>query len=230
MWIAISQRNDKNKHGLWIDNLENNYTNFFESFGVKLMAIPNASKNIESYFEEYSISGVILSGGNDVNPELYGKKIQKNMSVSVNRDKTENKLIKIAIDKKLPVFGICKGMQHLNVFFKGGLVREIGKEIKDSINHVKENHIVQIIDENARHIFGREMMVNSYHNQGIISSTLSADLKPFAVSSDGVIEGFYHETLPIAGVQWHPERKSPNKNVNSKIIQMFLNKEFFWKK
>lgn len=230
MWIAISQRNDKNKHGLWIDNLENNYIDFFEPFGAKLLTIPNVSKNIKSYFDEYEIFGVVLSGGNDVNPKLYGEKTEKNLSISVNRDETENKLIKIALDKKLPIFGICKGMQHLNVYFKGKLIRDLGKEIKKGITHVKEDHVAEIIDERAKKIFGKEMKVNSYHNQGIISSTLSKDLIPFAVAPDGVIEGFYHKSLPIAGVQWHPERNSPNKEIDSKIVKMFLNKKFFWEK
>ena len=230
MWIAISQRNDKNKHGLWIDNLENNYIDFFEPFGAKLLTIPNVSKNIKSYFDEYEIFGVVLSGGNDVNPKLYGEKTEKNLSISVNRDETENKLIKIALDKKLPIFGICKGMQHLNVYFKGKLIRDLGKEIKKGITHVKEDHVAEIIDERAKKIFGKEMKVNSYHNQGIISSTLSKDLIPFAVAPDGVIEGFYHKSLPIAGVQWHPERNSPNREIDSKIVKMFLNKKFFWEK
>ena len=230
MWIAISQRNDKNKHGLWIDNLENNYIDFFEPFGAKLLTIPNVSKNIKSYFDEYEIFGVVLSGGNDVNPKLYGEKTEKNLSISVDRDETENKLIKIALDKKLPIFGICKGMQHLNVYFKGKLIRDLGKEIKKGITHVKEDHVAEIIDERAKKIFGKEMKVNSYHNQGIISSTLSKDLIPFAVAPDGVIEGFYHKSLPIAGVQWHPERNSPNREIDSKIVKMFLNKKFFWEK
>jgi len=230
LWIAISQRNDKNKHGLWIDNLENNYIDFFEPFGAKLLTIPNVSKNIKSYFDEYEIFGVVLSGGNDVNPKLYGEKTEKNLSISVNRDETENKLIKIALDKKLPIFGICKGMQHLNVYFKGKLIRDLGKEIKKGITHVKEDHVAEIIDERAKKIFGKEMKVNSYHNQGIISSTLSKDLIPFAVAPDGVIEGFYHKSLPIAGVQWHPERNSPNREIDSKIVKMFLNKKFFWEK
>ena len=69
MLVAISQRNDKNKHGDRIDNLENNYVSYLGEFGIKLLIIPNVAKDIKYYFDKFPIEGVILSGGNDINPE-----------------------------------------------------------------------------------------------------------------------------------------------------------------
>lgn len=213
MLIAISQRNDKNKHGDFIDNLENNYVNYLEKFGIKLLIIPNSTKDVFSYFEEPSISGIILSGGNDINPELYGEKRVNGLAVSKERDSIEKKMLEIAIKKKLPVLGICRGMQFINVFFKGKLTNVEG--------HVAKNHIVKTKDG--------EFEVNSYHGQGITSKEVSPELKVFAQSGE-IIEGIYHPSMLIAGIQWHPERKSPNEKVNRKILKAFLDRKLFWKK
>jgi len=230
MWVAISQRGDPNKFGDKTDNLENNYINYLESFGIKLVIIPNSSKNVEKYFKEFPISAVILSGGNDVDPKLYEKDRKGLSSISIERDKTEKRLLELAIKNKLPTLGICRGMQFINVFFKGKLIKDIKGEMGKNHNHVKVDHQIDIIDDKSKMILGNKAKVNSYHNQGVNSETLSSELKVFAKSKDGIVEGFYHPTLPIAGIQWHPERKSPDEEVNSKIIDLFLNKKLFWKK
>lgn len=228
MWLLISQRNDINKNGDLIDNLENNYINYLEKFGAQLMIVPNATKKIESYFN-FPLYGIILSGGNNVNPELYGGKLQEGIVLSKERDETEKKLLEIAIKKKLPVLGICKGMQFINVFFKGRLVN-IKKEIRLQAGHVRVNHIIRITDKKAAEVLGTKADVNSYHEYGVVEKTLSSQLKSFAQTADGVIEGIYHPSLPIAGVQWHPERKSPDERINENIIEAFLSKGLFWKK
>ena len=222
MLIAISQRQDKNKYDSLTDNLDSAYTRYFERMGVELLALPNSSKRINKYFE-LPIKGVILSSGNDVNPQLYNSS-EKGQSVSAERDSTEKKILQIAVKKKLPVFGMCRGMEFVNVFFGGKLARI---DANGKVKHVASNHAVQIIDEKAKS-FGSKFIVNSFHNYGIPKDLLSRELRPFAASEDGLIEGFYHMKLPIAGVMWHPERKSPNETANRKIVQAFSNKRSFW--
>jgi len=226
MLIAISQRNDKNKHGDRIDNLENNYINYFERFGIKLLPIPNTTKDVSYYFENFPVSAIILTGGNDVNPELYGEKPDEGLAVSKERDNTERRMLEIAVNKKLPVFGFCRGMQFINVFFKGKLINDIKDHV--GANHVAITHTIKIINEEAKKVLGDEIGVNSYHNQGITPDTLSPELTAFATADD-VVEGFYHPSLPIAGVEWHPERKSPDEAANEKLVKAFLNRELFWK-
>ena len=120
-------------------------------------------------------------------------------------------------------------MQFINVFFKGGIIQDI--KAKTGISHIGINHSVRIIGDRASEFFNKkEFMVNSYHKQGIDKNSLSAELKPFAISEDGIIEGVYHPRHAIAGVQWHPERKSQNEEFNKSIINAFLNRELFWKK
>ena len=146
------------------------------------------------------------------------------------RDKTEEKLLEIAIEKNMPLLGICKGMQMLNVLFKGKLIKNIKKQKNDAIEHVNKNHLVTIVDDRAATLLGKKFEVNSYHNQGISLDFLSDELKEFAIAPDEIIEGFYHPDLPIAGIQWHPERPSPDEKTNEKIIRAFINRELYWEK
>lgn len=229
MIVAISQRNDKNKHGDYIDSLEDNYVTYFEKLGIKLLPIPNSTTNIKYYFEEFPISGIIISGGNNVNASLYGEKNLEESSVSKNRDFTEKKMLEFAIEKKLPVLGICRGMQFINVFFDGKLIN-IKETIKANNGHVATSHKISITEPNMTKMLGKTIEVNSYHNQGLRISELSSKLKVFAQTSDGIIEGVYHPLLPIVGIQWHPERESLDEEVNKKIIQAFTERRLFWKR
>jgi len=215
-----------------MDTLENNYINYFEKFGIKLIPISNSTKNINSYFEKFPISGIILSGGNDINPELYNKKIneseKKKLFISNERDETEKELLRIAIKKKIPVLGICRGMQFINVFFKGKLIN-IKEENQSEIGHLATEHTIKIINNKAKKLLNNESRINSYHGYGINKKTLSSELEIFAQTDDALIEGLYHPLFPIVGIQWHPERKSPDERINNKLIEAFLKKELFWK-
>ena len=142
-------------------------------------------------------------------------------------DDTCKKLIEIAIERKLPLFGNCRGGQFINVFFKGKLIQNI-KE-KTGINHVNAKHKVKITDKNAGFLGNKEFIVNSYHEQGIMKGILSSELKEFAITDDGIIEGVYHPKYPIAGVLWHPERPGSDKEADKRLIEAFIKRKFFWK-
>jgi len=225
MLIAISQKNNKNKYGNLVDSLEKSYFHYFEGFKIKLLVIPNSVANVDYYFNRFPIFGIILSGGNDVDSELYGEIRTEESSFAVDRDNTEKKMLEIAIEKKIPVLGICRGMQFINIYFKGGLVKLNRK------THPIENHGINIVDSKTEDVLGNEVGVNSYHNFGVTEKTLSPNLKAFAVSKDKkVIEGIYHQNHPIAGIQWHPERVSPDKKFNEKLVKMFIDRKLFWEK
>ena len=227
MIIAISQRNMGMEKGANRDALENDYLRYYESFGVTLIPIPNVSRGIEKYFDSMPIKGIILTGGNDINPALYGERPQ-NGDFSEDMDSTYKRLIEIALERKLPLFGNCRGAQFINVFFGGKLIQNI-KE-KTGVNHVNANHKVAITDEKAAGFLGKkEFVVNSYHKQGIMEDTLSSELKEFAITDDGVIEGIYHPKYPIAGVLWHPERPGSDKEADKTLIEAFIKRKFFWK-
>ena len=171
MLVAITQRNELNRHKESIDSLENKYINYLESFGIKLLIIPNVTENLNFYFDLFPIEGIILSGGNDIPPLLYNKKYQNEMSISKKRDKIEFRLIEIAIEKKIPLLGICRGMQIINVFFKGEICLLNG-------HPPAKNHKINFLEFKEK--FDNEVIVNSYHNYGIKKKQLSEILKPLA--------------------------------------------------
>src|SRR3989344_474611 len=98
MLIAISQRRDKNQYGSYIDNLDAAYIEYFGKFGVHLLPIPNSANDVDYYLKNLPVEGVILSGGNDINPALYGSE-EKPETVSIERDLTEKKILEVSIKR-----------------------------------------------------------------------------------------------------------------------------------
>jgi len=196
------------------DALEQSYSSYFSKLGFTLLPVPNKIENLDTYFG-LPVKRVILTGGGDINPELYGEKITDE-DVSKERDDTERQLLEYAIKNQIPVLGVCRGMQFINVYF-GGKIKKI-----DRTKHVNTTHGVTIDN--------RVFPVNSFHGYGITRGLLSPKLKVFAVSEDEVIEGIYHTTLPIVGIEWHPERDSPNTEVNDNIVSDFYDKKGYFKK
>ena len=227
MIIAISQRSIRTKKDVR-DVLENNYVRYYEKFGVALLPIPNASSDVKKYFKNGQIKGIILSGGDDIDPKLYGEEADKE-EISKEREQTEKELIEIAIEKKIPLLGVCRGAQFLNVYFGGRLIRDIKKETGQ--NHVATQHKITLIKSPISDHFNKnELIVNSYHNQGINKATFSPKLEEFAVAEDGSIEGFYHPAYNIAAIMWHPERDKSDKDFDERLIHAFLDRKLFWSK
>lgn len=228
MLVLISQRHEADPRGNYRNILEGDYTRYFESKGVLLLPVSNETTDVHRYFDELHVKGIILSGGGDVHPEIYGKEPSGSMNVSRERDRVEDEMIRMAIECELPVFGICRGMQKINVYFEGFVVSSISETRKHpmpSTDHkVRFDHPDLVVE------LGVEAVeVNSYHNYGITEESLSSKLRAFALSDDGIVEGLYHPNLPIAGVQWHPERKSPNEAVNDIICEAFKGRRMFWR-
>jgi putative glutamine amidotransferase len=119
------------------------------------------------------------------------------------RSDFEISLLKEMIRHKKPVFGICYGMQLINVALGGTLYQDIESQLSSDINHRKGYHKI-VIQEN-RFIQEGEFSVNSTHHQAI--KELGAGLVDFVFSPDKLIEAFYRKDYPfLVGVQWHPER------------------------
>ena len=231
MKVAISMRQETDKHGSDGSILEDAYVDYLQRFGIILYPVPNTIQDVDLYLKEAGIEGVILSGGNDVDPHSYGGKRKEGLSLALKRDEVEKAMIDYALKLEIPLLGICRGMQFLNVYYGGKIIDFKENNIAHPVGK-EHHHSVEI--QNEQGFFGKKTIIkttiNSYHNQGLTEKELSSALLSFAVSTEGIIEGFYHPALPIVGIQWHPERSSPDKEFNRKLVSAFVTKKFYWKK
>jgi gamma-glutamyl-gamma-aminobutyrate hydrolase PuuD len=211
------------------DGLEHDYYTLFSSLGVQLLPFPNQPLEINTYLEQFSPKRIILSGGNDIIPNNNSEISTDCKTKIIQRGETESKLLEYAMKNDVPVLGICRGMQYINMYFKGNLHCDLEGEI-DILNHIASTHDLKIVDSEAKIFFGDSYNVNSFHNQGIKKGDLAKRLKSFAETSDGVIEGIYHPTYPIVGIQWHPERINSDVNKDKQLMQAFLNRGLYWEK
>lgn len=159
------------------------------------------------------VDGLIFSGGGDINPLLYGGSAHHTIYlVDEDRDEFELALAKLAMSRKIPVLGICRGMQVLNVATGGDLVAHVPEVYGDHVTHRLDHprrpfqHEVHIEPETqlANIIQDSTITVVSWHHQAV--KNISPVWRVAAQADDGLIEAIEHQEHPwMLGVQWHPE-------------------------
>jgi putative glutamine amidotransferase len=191
------------------DALSHDWPPLIEKLNALPIFIPNALTKLDEFLEDIQMDGLVLSGGDDIgkNPE---------------RDLCEKKIIDFGIKHKIPIFGVCRGMQAINSYFNGKI------ETLTNSKHVDNPHSVKIVNSNFSSLLKADSIeVNSYHNNIIKQNILGNELEPFALSfGDETIEGFFHRKFPIVGVMWHPER-DPN-HINKIILSKVFHEKNFW--
>jgi len=180
--------------------------------GCPIIIPPMRNKSVLAEYMQI-LDGIIFSGGSDVSPGLYYEKNDGlSINTSVERDETEFLLIEYAIVKKIPILGICRGMQILNVFFGGNLYQDLRTQHEGSILHANAmeirtdiHHEVSVAaDTCLSRITGRKIIpVNSRHHQGIKKA--ADNFRISATAPDGIAEAFEDIDHNIVAVQWHPE-------------------------
>lgn len=156
---------------------------FINACGFLPIPVPNKGELAEEIIAGIKPSGIVLTGGNSL--AAYGGNAPE-------RDAMDKALIELAIKNKIPLYGFCRGMQSVLDYF--------GNELINIEGHVAVRHIIQ---EDTK-----KYEVNSYHNQACIHLKNNCGLSVTAQASDGVIEAVRHESLPIVGTMWHPERET----------------------
>lgn len=162
------------------------------------------------------LDGLLLSGGNDIHPIMYGEKPGgRLLEPSHLRDGVEKQLLKNALQKDTPILGLCRGMQLINVYNGGTLYQDIETDLRGKVNHESSNiardikhrahHITIDKDSKLYKIVGLESVdVNTHHHQAI--KKLGKGIRVTAVSPDGIIEAIEtDDDRFIIGIQAHPE-------------------------
>ncbi len=157
--------------------------------------------------------GILLTGGHDVSPELYGETPMEGLVVTCpKRDSMESAVLRKAVERDMPVLGICRGLQFINVFFGGSLYQDIPTQLPSETEHHqaapydRPSHEVTVVEGSPLHrCLGRDSLyVNSCHHQGI--KELAPGLETMAFAPDGLAEAV---CMPgkrfLWAVQWHPE-------------------------
>jgi putative glutamine amidotransferase len=162
------------------------------------------------------VDGLLLTGGLDVDPALYGEEPHATTDTAPERDRFEIPLSRKAVEKDVPVFAICRGVQVLNVAAGGTLVQDIPSTVESTLDHsidIPKNHLAHAVrvtpDSRLASSLGpsaplESCGVNSRHHQSV--GRVAPEFVVTATSADGVVEAIERPASTFCvGVQWHPE-------------------------
>ncbi len=195
-----------------------------------LLSISTSKDVLDDYIS--IIDGLLITGGEkDVSPQFYGENPIKELEmIFPERDECEMYLFKKALEKRIPVLGICRGMQLMNVAAGGSLYQDIFSQLPDALGHLPLKmpvdelyHQVNLEPESTvSKIFGTtRMMINSFHHQAVKKVADSFTIT--ARSDDNIIEAIEHRTHPFAlGIQWHPEDLTARHPQFRKLFDAFI--------
>lgn len=155
-----------------------------------------------------AVDGVVIGGGDDIDPEHYGESGDAGATYDAARDSLEIAMIKAALQAGVPLLGICRGAQLINVVLKGSLFQDIRPLRRKTPNKNSAFVIKQAYLQSSSQlaaILGKDIVgINSLHSQAV--NKLSRELRVAALDGDGFVQAFEHQTKSfLIGVQWHPE-------------------------
>jgi len=214
------------KKTIILSKASTNYINWIEDDNIIILDAYTI-KNTDSIL--VLADGIILTGGEDINPLQYNDTINLAVCGDINyqRDTLERNLFDFALKNKIPLIGVCRGMQMMNVASGGTLYGDIPSEIGTTVVHRNNGevmHEIAIVDT-CSFIFpiGTDtFMVNSWHHQGL--KDISENLRIIARSFDGLPEAVVMEksTHPfMIAVQFHPERLGKDNGIHQKMRDSF---------
>ncbi|MFR7592416.1 MAG: gamma-glutamyl-gamma-aminobutyrate hydrolase family protein [Longibaculum sp.] len=223
--IACGQRVENGRYQQYVNQ---DYISAIEKAGgiPLLLSVSDHFEIIDEQIQH--IDGLLLIGGEDVNPLYYHENWQFEQDESDSRrDEYEMELIKKCTDQRIPILGICRGLQIINVAFGGTLYQDNQKISEYIFQHRQKErrdyptHSIRINKDSFLYpIFGDKVMVNSFHHQSI--KKIADDFRVVARSEDSIIEAIQHNYLNICGVQWHPENMCLRSEQMQKLFDVFV--------
>ena len=232
--ITPSPSEDVFNHGTFRRySLAATYVDSVLAAGGMPVILPESETDLQSILD--TVDGLILSGGSDLDPMLYGDSTlhETTYGVDAERDAFEIALFRLAVEQDKPVLGICRGIQSINVALGGTLIQDIDSTLPDAIRHRQHSagksqtdvsHEVTIVDEQSplfAAIGNKRVLVNSYHHQSVREP--APDLRIAAVADDGVIESLWHPGMSfLLAVQWHPEMLAAGHDEHAALFRSLI--------
>ena len=226
--IGLIPLYDDEKESYW---MLPGYMKVLEECGALPIMLP-LTDNMSELSEAFSLcEGLLLTGGHDVGPYVYGQEAKKECGQPCGlRDRMEAFLLDRALEMNIPVLGICRGIQFMNAHLGGSLYQDLPTEYECKVEHHmsapydRPAHKVEVLENTrlAQIIGPGTHEVNSYHHQAV--KELAPGLEKMAVSEDGLIEAISVKNKKFAiGIQWHPEFSYETNEESLKLIEAFVN-------
>jgi gamma-glutamyl-gamma-aminobutyrate hydrolase PuuD len=205
------------------DALSLDWAGRLHAWGAIPLLVPNRWPDPEQLMTDWAAQALLLTGGNT--PLQDPPRRRRPDDAAPERDITERRLIAWAVARRIPILGVCRGAELLNLVH-GGRISAVDK----GTSHAGIFHVLQPArdDEGAVAVPFPPATVNSYHDLWIAREDLAAGLRPFALGPDGSVEGFYHPSLPLLGVMWHPERAGPHSAALDALLRESLRGRVPW--
>ncbi len=204
------------------------YVEVMESAGADVrILMPSEHTDVDTHELMRDTGGLLLSGGPDIDPKLYGEEPDQNAGLKLNPalDDLELRVLEYALNRDMPVLAICRGMQLLNVAFGGKLIQDLSGQNFEKIDGSWKSafHTIYIAPgSKAAPVIGMAGLfkVNSQHHQGMKEAQRAARLMTTAYEvEDGLIEGLESpEHSWVIGVQCHPERQEEVPNLFNNLF------------
>lgn len=201
-----------------------------------IIAFPDDVSKVDQLAQDYVqlIDGLMLPGGPDVDPTFYGEEPHPKIGMTLyQKDRFEIALIKAALAADKPIFGICRGIQIMNVAMGGTLYQDLESQYPElkiqhpqaTLGQFATHHVELTADSKLAKLYGQSTIkVNSRHHQAV--KAVGKGLKVTAVAPDGVVEGMEStDTDLFLGVQWHPENMWQQEDPQQLVVfQDFLDR------
>ncbi|WP_028044379.1 gamma-glutamyl-gamma-aminobutyrate hydrolase family protein [Candidatus Stoquefichus massiliensis] len=214
--------------GRYEQYVQQDYVEAVENAGGIPVLLSVTKKNDMITEQIQRIDGLLVTGGQDVNPMFYKENWSYDQGPSDSyRDQYEIELIKQCADRRIPILGICRGQQIINVAFGGTLYQDNRYANEYVFQHEQKErreyptHIIRIKKDSFLFpIFGDKAYVNSFHHQSI--KKIADEFRVVARSEDSIVEAIQHNILNILGVQFHPECMCQKNEQMQKLFDVFV--------
>ncbi len=182
------------------DALSHDLSRLLFGLGLVPILVPNTTPDPASFLTATGVRAVLFSGGDDLG--------------SGPRDDMETRLLEAAMERDLPVLGVCRGLQFINRALGGSVTPDLALGVPGEA-HVGTTHDLHLAS-------GGSVRVNSFHRSGVLVDQLAPSLRVLARTGGGVVEAFEHPDRPISAVQWHPERPGSSPEIDRQMFDRWL--------